>query len=325
MIEAELITIPLKALNCLNRSSNSPALAAGCGETPYLKLLHSAFSATDGRSKCTGCSFIYGGSLPTTPWTTNSEGCGPAWANSLFEDNAEFGLGIKLALAKKKEYAQMLLLRLKDSVGDELVDRSWNLYDHQKDFWWNQRGYVGELKNIPRRWDLPKRKYFVLLPIRFSKNPCGSSAETAGRMISDSADWITFISTGKKWTSSVLDTVSVFQYGRTDIESISARSKCKIFYHRKVNGEERSCMAGDPLTEIHMLRRSAFRRQWSAPRSEFLQEAEAFDGPSLIIAYSHCIAHGYDMADGVSHQISAVKSGYWPLFHYNPSKPKGRD
>ena len=294
---------------------------AGCGETPYLKLLTQLFGDRMVVANATGCSSIYGGSLPTTPWTTNSEGCGPAWANSLFEDNAEFGLGIKLALAKKKEYAQMLLLQLKDTIGDELVGSIMKPYDHTEGFLVNQRGYIGELKKLLSKMKSPEAKVL----------------RTVADSLLEKSVWIIggdgwaydigfggldhVISTGEKVNILVLDTEVYSNTGGQTSKASPLGASAKFSITGKLTAKKDLAWQAIAYGNTYVAQIAFGANDLHTVR--ILQEAEAFDGPSLIIAYSHCIAHGYDMADGVSHQISAVKSGYWPLFHYNPSKPKG--
>jgi pyruvate-ferredoxin/flavodoxin oxidoreductase len=294
---------------------------AGCGETPYLKLLTQLFGDRMVVANATGCSSIYGGSLPTTPWTTNSEGCGPAWANSLFEDNAEFGLGIKLALKKKQEYAYDLLMKMKEVIGSDLIDKIVGHNDHSEDFRVRQRKNVLELKEKLSRMKTPEAKTLV---------------SVADQLI-DKSVWIIggdgwaydigfggldhVISTGEKVNILVLDTEVYSNTGGQTSKASPLGASAKFSITGKLTAKKDLAWQAISYSNTYVAQIAFGANDLHTVR--ILQEAEAFDGPSLIIAYSHCIAHGYDMGDGVAHQINAVKSGYWPLFHYNPSKPKG--
>lgn len=294
---------------------------AGCGETPYLKLLTQLFGDRMVVANATGCSSIYGGNLPTTPWTKNEEGLGPAWANSLFEDNAEFGLGIKLAANKKKEYATSLMLAMQDEIGPEIVDAIMKANDHTDLYMINLRKNVQELK---RRLD--KIGTQQAMKLRFIAED-----------LVDRSVWIVggdgwaydigfggldhVLSTGEKVNILVLDTEVYSNTGgqKSKASPIGASAKFSI----KGKTTDKKDLAWQAMSYGHVYIAQIAMGANDAHTVRVLQEAEAFPGPSLIIAYSHCIAHGYDMAHGVSQQVNAVKSGYWPLFHFNPMKPKG--
>ncbi|MFI5263397.1 MAG: pyruvate:ferredoxin (flavodoxin) oxidoreductase, partial [Candidatus Kapaibacterium sp.] len=294
---------------------------AGCGETPYLKLLTQLFGDRMVVANATGCSSIFGGSLPTTPWTMNSEGCGPAWANSLFEDNAEFGLGIKLAMTKKQEYARALLLTMKDAIGSELIEMISKKNDRTEGFLLNQRKSVSELKQILSKIKSQESK--LLLSV------ADSLVEKSVWIIGGDG-WaydIGFggldhvISTGEKVNILVLDTEVYSNTGGQTSKASPIGASAKFSITGKLTAKKDLAWQAISYGNTYVAQIAFGANDLHTVR--ILQEAEAFNGPSLVIAYSHCIAHGYDMGDGVAHQISAVKSGYWPLFHYNPLKQKG--
>ncbi len=294
---------------------------AGCGETPYLKLLTQLFGDRMVVANATGCSSIYGGNLPTTPWTKNKEGLGPAWANSLFEDNAEFGLGIKLAASKKKEYAISLMSALRVSVGPELVDNILLPNDHSDSYMINLRKNVQELKRRLDKLGTPQAQQ-----LRFIAED-----------LVDRSVWIVggdgwaydigfggldhVLSTGENVNILVLDTEVYSNTGgqKSKASPLGASAKFSI----KGKTTDKKDLAWQAIAYEHVYVAQIAMGANDAHTVRILQEAEAFPGPSLVIAYSHCIAHGYDMAYGVSQQLNAVKSGYWPLFHYNPTKAKG--
>jgi pyruvate-ferredoxin/flavodoxin oxidoreductase len=294
---------------------------AGCGETPYLKLLTQLFGDRMVVANATGCSSIYGGNLPTTPWTTNGEGCGPAWANSLFEDNAEFGLGLKLAIDKKKEMATTLLVSLRDQIGHELFEKLVKRYDHTETFLVEQRKSILELK----------QKLQTIHSV---------NAERLQLIINDLAErsvWIIggdgwaydigfggldhVISTGEKVNILVLDTEVYSNTGGQTSKASPLGASAKFSIKGKTTGKKNLAWQAISYGNVYVAQIAMGANDAHTVR--VLQEAEAYPGPSLIIAYSHCIAHGYDMAFGISQQQNAVKSGYWPLFHFNPSKAKG--
>ena len=294
---------------------------SGCGETPYIKLLTQLYGDRMVVANATGCSSIYGGNLPTTPWSSNSEGCGPAWANSLFEDNAEFGLGIKLAFDKKSEIARSILVRLKETVGEDLVNEILLIDQNQEAGIHKQRELVHELRKR-----IANLKTFDALQL----NLIADNLVKKSHWIIGGDGWaydIGFggldhvLSTGEKVNIIVLDTEVYSNTGGQKSKSTPVGASAKFSVNGKANGKKDLAMQA-------IAHGSAFVAQIAmgandAHAIKTIQEAEAFPGTSIVIAYSHCIAHGYDMANGAEHQVNAVKSGYWPLFRYNPLKPKG--
>ena len=295
---------------------------SGCGETPYVKLLTQLFGDRMVVANATGCSSIYGGNLPTTPWTKNAEGCGPAWANSLFEDNAEFGLGIKLATDKKREYATNLVKSLREDIGGELVDTILNTVEDNEGAVIQQRKNVTELKRRLR--EMGSREAGLLLQL-------ADFLEKKSHWIIGGDGWaydIGFsgldhvLSTGENINILVLDTEVYSNTGGQKSKSTPIGASAKFAIKGKTNTKKDLAMQA-------IAHGSAFVAEIAMGANDVhalktILEAEAYPGPSLIIAYSHCIAHGYDLRHGLDQQELAVKSGYWPLFRFNPLKEQGQ-
>ncbi|HTX38434.1 MAG TPA: pyruvate:ferredoxin (flavodoxin) oxidoreductase [Bryobacteraceae bacterium] len=289
---------------------------SGCGETPYLKLATQLFGDRMLVANATGCSSIYGGNLPTTPYCQNLEGRGPAWSNSLFEDNAEFGLGMRLALDKQNEYARELVARLGFTIGEELAQAI--LKADQK----TEAGIFAQRERVKR----------------LKETLAGSrSAEVRDLLsIADSlvkkSVWIVggdgwaydigyggldhVISTGRNVNILVLDTEVYSNTGGQASKSTPRGAVAKFAAGGKPTGKKDLAMMAMSYGSVYVAKVAMGAGDMHTVKA--FQEAEAFDGPSIIIAYSHCIAHGYDMAFGMDQQKAAVNSGYWPLFRYNP-------
>ena len=295
---------------------------SGCGETPYLKLLTQLFGDRMLIANATGCSSIFGGNLPTTPWSKNGEGCGPAWANSLFEDNAEFGLGIKLATDKKAEYARTLLQSIKQQVGEELTDAILNNKQTEEAEFILQRKNVNELKNRLRSLESEEAKRLLTIA-DFLQNKSMWIIGGDGWAYDIGFSGLDHVlSTGENINILVLDTEVYSNTGGQKSKSTPLGASAKFSIKGKNTGKKDLAMQA-------MAHGNAFVAEIAMGANDVhalktILEAEAYPGPSLIIAYSHCIAHGYDMKDGLHQQNLAVKSGYWPLFRFNPMKEKGQ-
>ncbi len=295
---------------------------SGCGETPYIKLLTQLYGEKMIVANATGCSSIFGGNLPTTPWTANKQGVGPAWANSLFEDNAEFGLGIKLASDKKRETAISLLHAMKQEVGEDLANSILDAPETNE----------AETKI--------KHELIIELKHRLSvlKTNAAHNLYHLADFLSNKIIWIIggdgwaydigyggldhVISTGENINIMVLDTEVYSNTGGQASKSSPLGSSAKFAVNGKQTGKKDLALQAIAHGNVYVATIAMGANDAHTLRT--ILEAEAFPGPSLIIAYSHCIAHGIDMAQGADEQDFAVKSGYWPLFHYNPSKPKGQ-
>jgi len=289
---------------------------AGCGETPYIKLLTQLFGDRAVIANATGCSSIYGGNLPTTPYTTNDQGRGPAWSNSLFEDNAEFGLGMRLALDHQQAYAKKLLEDLPDLAGESLVNAILNTDQSSNEGINIQRELVAALK---------------------AKIGSGNSTETrdllsvADALVARSV-WIVggdgwaydigyggldhVLASGQNVNILVLDTEVYSNTGGQASKATPLGAVAKFASGGKATAKKDLGITAMRYGDVYIAQVAMGANDTQTIKA-FL-EAEAHPGPSLIIAYSQCIAHGIDMAKGMHQQKLAVDSGYWPLYRYNP-------
>ena len=289
---------------------------AGCGETPYLKLLSQLFGDRLLVANATGCSSIYGGNLPTTPWAKNKDGRGPAWSNSLFEDNAEFGLGMRITADKQLSMARQYLGAMKDQLGEAFVR---NILDapqvHESELVAQQRR-VKELKEKLQANSSPEAALLLSVAdqlVRRSVWLVGGDgwAYDIGYGGLDHA-----LASGRNINVLVLDTEVYSNTGGQSSKSTPTAATAKFAAGGKAGGKKDLAMQAISYGNVYVAR-VAFGAN---PQQALLamREAEAYDGPSLILAYSHCIAHGYDMKDGLDQQHKAVASGHWPLLRYNP-------
>jgi len=290
---------------------------AGCGETPYIKLLTQLFGDRLVIANATGCSSIYGGNLPTTPYTTNLSGCGPAWSNSLFEDNAEFGLGMRLAADQQTTYARHLVEKLADQIGGELA-RSILEADQSKESGITaQRERVAELNRRINAMDSSDTRDLLAV---------------AGSLVRKSV-WIVggdgwaydigfggldhVLATGANVNLLVLDTEVYSNTGGQMSKATPRGAVAKFAMGGKRTVKKDLAMEAISYGNVYVACVAMGAGDTHTVKA-FL-EAEAYNGPSLIIAYSHCIAHGYDMVYGMNQQKAAMLSGYWPLMRYNPA------
>ena len=293
---------------------------AGCGETPYIKLVTQLFGDRTIIANATGCSSIYGGNLPTTPYTHNSDGRGPAWSNSLFEDNAEFGLGMRLTFDKQTEYARELLTAQTDLVGKELADDILNADQSDEAGIEAQRARVATLKEKLAGKDNAKAKdLFGLADVLVDKSVWIIGGDGWAYDIGyGGLDHV--LASGRNVNVLVMDTQVYSNTGGQSSKATPIGAVAKF----AANGKD---IARKDLGMIAMSYGYVYVAQIAMGASDTqtlraIREADAFDGPSLIIAYSHCIAHGYDMKDGLNQQKLLVKSGLWPLYRYNPANAK---
>ena len=286
---------------------------AGCGETPYVKLVSQLFGDRAVIANATGCSSIYGGNLPATPWTKNKDGRGPAWSNSLFEDNAEFGYGMRLALDHQNAYARTLVERLRGRIGDDLADRLLAENPTVEE----ARANVAELKAL---LESPQ------------SNEEHDLLHVADALIPKSV-WIIggdgwaydigyggldhVLASGRNVNILVLDTEVYSNTGGQASKSTSRGAVAKFAAGGKPGGKKDLGRMAMQYGNVYVAQVAMGASDAQTLRA-FL-EAEAYDGPSLIIAYSHCIAHGIDMRKGLNQQKLAVECGHWPLYRYNPA------
>jgi pyruvate-ferredoxin/flavodoxin oxidoreductase len=289
---------------------------AGCGETPYLKLLSQLFGDRLTVANATGCSSIYGGNQPTTPWTVNAAGHGPAWSNSLFEDNAEFGLGLRLAADRHTELARRRLLELREAVGTELVDAILSAPQVRESELRAQRERIASLERRLAELDGPAvedlRSVLDHL-IRRSVWIVGGDG-WAYDIGSGGLDHV--LASGKNVNVLVMDTEVYSNTGGQMSKATPLGAVAKFAAAGKTVPTKDLALQAIAYADVYVAR-VAFGADPQQTLRAF-REAEAYDGPSLIIAYSHCVAHGYDMRDGLNQQYGAVASGHWPLIRYDP-------
>jgi len=289
---------------------------AGCGETPYIKLLTQLFGDRAVIANATGCSSIYGGNLPTTPYTVNAAGIGPAWSNSLFEDNAEFGLGIRLALDKQDEYARELLRHLGGEVGDALT-RALLETTQSRD---------AEIRD--------QRERVKLLKVKLAAIPTSEARDllaVADALVKKSV-WIVggdgwaydigyggldhVLASGANVKILVLDTEVYSNTGGQRSKATPRAAVARFAFGGKSTPKKDLALMAMSYGNTYVARIAMGGGDTQTVKA-FL-EAEAFQGPSLLLAFSHCIAHGYDLMHGMEQQKLAVQTGYWPLFRFNP-------
>ncbi len=305
---------------------------AGCGETPYIKLMTQLFGDRALVANATGCSSIYGGNLPTTPWTQNAEGRGPAWSNSLFEDNAEFGLGFRIAIDKHAEFAAELLKSLASEVGEELATSILTAEQKNEADIYEQRQRISQLKT-------------QLQTIVQANN--GSTLTTQIKQLLSLADylvkksvWIVggdgwaydigfggldhVIASGRNVNILVMDTEVYSNTGGQSSKATPRAAVAKFAAGGKPAPKKDLGLIAMTYGNVYVASVAMGAKDEHTLRA-FI-EAEAYEGPSLIIAYSHCIAHGINMTTAMNHQKELVTSGRWLLYRYNPNlKQEGKN
>ena len=289
---------------------------AGCGETPYLKLLSQLFGDRLTVANATGCSSIYGANLPTTPWTVGEDGRGPAWSNSLFEDNAEFGLGLRLAADCHTDLARRRLLEFRDQVGTELVDGILDSPQLRESDLRTQRTRVTELQRRLDQLDGPRAddlRSVIDHLIRRSVWIVGGDG-WAYDIGSGGLDHV--LASGHNVNVLVLDTEVYSNTGGQMSKATPLGAVAKFAAGGKTMPTKDLALQAIALANVYVAR-VAMGADPQQTLTAF-REAEAYDGSSLIIAYCHCIAHGFEMSDGLDQQYRAVASGHWPLIRYNP-------
>ncbi|MDR1237243.1 MAG: pyruvate:ferredoxin (flavodoxin) oxidoreductase [Propionibacteriaceae bacterium] len=289
---------------------------SGCGETPYLKLLTQLFGGRASVANATGCSSIYGGNLPTTPWASNKYGRGPAWSNSLFEDNAEFGLGLRLAADLQTQTARALLERLRPELGAELVDTILNAPQQYESELSQQRARVDALKGLLDQMSGPDAENLRTVAdhlLRRSVWIVGGDG-WAYDIGSGGVDHV--LASGRNVNVLVLDTEVYSNTGGQASKSTPLGAVAKFASGGKLTGKKDMAMQAISYGNVYVARVAMGADKQQTLKA--FREAEAYDGPSLILAYSHCIAHGIEMRKGLEQQYAAVASGHWPLIRYNP-------
>ncbi len=295
---------------------------AGCGETPYLKLLTQLFGDRAVIANATGCSSIYGGNLPTTPWTTNAEGRGPAWSNNLFEDNAEFGFGFRLSLDKQAEFAAELLQQLGSEIHENLVYSILKAEQKSEADIWEQR----------ERIELLQQKLDEIVTFDPNLKSKIQNLKSLANYLVRKSVWIVggdgwaydidfggidhVIASGRNVNILVMDTEVYSNTGGQSSKATPRAAVAKYAASGKPAPKKDLGMIAMTYGNVYVASVALGARDEHTLKA-FL-EAEAYDGPSLIIAYSHCIAHGINMTTGMNHQKTLVESGRWLLYRHNP-------
>jgi pyruvate-ferredoxin/flavodoxin oxidoreductase len=293
---------------------------AGCGETPYVKLVSQLFGDRMIVANATGCSSIYGGNLPTTPWTLNNDGRGPAWSNSLFEDNAEFGLGFRLTVDKHTEQAKELLQNMKSTIDGKLVDEVLNAEQSDEGGIFAQRERVKKLKDkLASHKDNNARLLLSLADYLVEKSVWIIGGDGWAYDIGyGGLDHV--IASGRNVNILVLDTEVYSNTGGQMSKATPLGGVAKFAAAGKPNPKKDLAMQALSYGSVYVARIAMGASDVQTVKA-FI-EAEKYDGPSIIIAYSHCIAHGINMKNGLNQQKLAVDSGYWPLIRFNPELAK---
>jgi len=291
---------------------------AGCGETPYLKLLSQLFGDHTVIANATGCSSIYGGNLPTAPWAVNREGRGPAWSNSLFEDNAEFGLGMRLTLDKQHEYVTELLRMpdLASALGEQLVTALLTADQSSDAGIRAQRERVAELKRRLQGIDDPRARDLVSLADVLTRKSVWIIGGDGWAYDIGYGGLDHVLASGRNVNVLVLDTGVYSNTGGQASKATARAAVAKFAAQGKDRPRKDLALMAMAYGYVYVASIAMGASDQQTLRA-FL-EADAYDGPSLIIAYSHCIAHGIDMRKGLDQQKLAVQSGLWPLFRYHP-------
>jgi pyruvate-ferredoxin/flavodoxin oxidoreductase len=293
---------------------------AGCGETPYIKLVTQLFGDRALIGNATGCSSIYGGNLPTTPYTINHDGRGPTWSNSLFEDNAEFGMGMRVSIDKQTAYARELLVRLSAELGDDLVKgllESKQATEHEIS---EQRERVKALKAKLAGLSTPQAKDLLAVADMMVKKSVWVFGGDGWAYDIGYGGLDHVLASGANVNVLVLDTEVYSNTGGQMSKATPRAAVAKFAAGGKPRAKKDLALMAISYGSVYVAR-VAFGSNDMQTVKAFL-EAEAYDGPSIIIAYAHCIAHGYDLTYGLDQQKAAVQSGHWPLIRYNPDLQK---
>ena len=289
---------------------------AGCGETPYLKLLSQLFGDRLTVANATGCSSIYGANLPTTPWTAGTDGRGPAWSNSLFEDNAEFGLGLRLAADSHSELARRRLSQLRDELGADLVDEILEAPQLRESELRDQRARIAELRPRLDALDGPAADDLRSVLDHLVRRCVWIVGGDGWAYDIGSGGLDHVLASGRNVNVLILDTEVYSNTGGQMSKATPLGAVAKFAAAGKTTPTKDLALQVIALANVYVAR-VAMGADPQQTLTAF-REAEAYEGPSLVIAYSHCIAHGYDMRDGLDQQYRAVASGHWPLMRYDP-------
>ncbi|HUP03083.1 MAG TPA: pyruvate:ferredoxin (flavodoxin) oxidoreductase [Bryobacteraceae bacterium] len=289
---------------------------SGCGETPYLKLMTQLFGDRLLAANATGCSSIYGGNLPTTPYCVNEAGRGPTWNNSLFEDNAEFGLGLRLAVDKQTEYARELVWRLNSVIGENLAQSLLNAEQKTEQDIHDQRQRVAFLKEKLAGVNTPEARDLLRMADQLVKRSVWILGGDGWAYDIGYGGLDHVLASGRNVNVLVMDTEVYSNTGGQASKATSRGAVAKFAAAGKPARKKDIGLMAMSYGSVYVARIAMGAGDMHTVKA--ILEAEAYNGPSLILAYSHCIAHGFDLAYGMEQQKAAVNSGYWPLYRYNP-------
>jgi len=291
---------------------------SGCGETPYLKLVSQLFGERAIIANATGCSSIYGGNLPTTPWSKNAEGRGPAWADSLFEDNAEFGLGFRVSIDKQAEFARELVCRLAPQIGEDFAAALITAPQKDEADIYTQRERVSLLKKSLEKLSSPEAKQLLAIADTLVKKSVWIVGGDGWAYDIGYGGLDHVLASGLNVNLLVLDTEVYSNTGGQASKSTPRGAVAKFAAGGKPGRKKDLGLMAMTYGNVYVASVAMGAKDEHTLKA-FL-EAEAYEGPSLIIAYSHCIAHGIDMTTAMTDQKLAVDSGQWLLYRYNPDK-----
>jgi pyruvate-ferredoxin/flavodoxin oxidoreductase len=293
---------------------------SGCGETPYIKLVSQLFGDRMIVANATGCTSIFGGNLPTTPWAQNIDGRGPAWSNSLFEDNAEFGLGMRVTADKLNEMAKEYVAILSSDIGADLAKAITEADQKDEAGIYEQRDRVKSLKDKLVSVNKPEAKRLLTLADNLVKRSVWIMGGDGWAYDIGYGGLDHVLASGRNVNVLVLDTEVYSNTGGQMSKSTNRSAVAKFAAGGKSTAKKDLGLMAMMYNNVYVARIAMGANDVQTVRA--IIEAEAYDGPSLIIAYSHCIAHGIDMARGMTNQKIAVETGYFPLFRYNPELVK---
>jgi pyruvate-ferredoxin/flavodoxin oxidoreductase len=314
---AKLSHSQVKDIQLLEPLFEFSGACSGCGETPYIKLLTQLFGDRLLIANATGCSSIYGGNLPTTPYAKNAQGRGPTWSNSLFEDNAEFGFGMRTALDQQKEFAELLVKRLAPAIGDELVDALVSARQGTEAEINTQRERVQVLRHKLEGDDSSDSRNLLAIADTLVRKSVWILGGDGWAFDIGFGGLDHVLGSGKNVNVLVLDTEVYSNTGGQASKATPRGAVAKFAASGKANSRKDLAMEAVSYGSVYVAQVALGANDSHVVKA--FQEAEAHVGPSIIIAYSSCIAHGYDLVHGLEQQKLAVQSGYWPLMRYNPS------
>lgn len=295
---------------------------SGCGETPYIKLVTQLYGENMLIANATGCSSIFGGNLPSTPYSKNEQGRGPAWSNSLFEDNAEFGMGLRLAANKKREMAYQLLETLKGEIDTELYNALVNNTGKDEAAMQAQMRNVEKLREVLKGIDKKEAKDLAFLADNLVVKSVWIIGGDGWAYDIGYGGLDHVIASGEDVNIMVLDTEVYSNTGGQNSKATPLGASAKFAISGKRKPKKDLALQAIAYGNVYVAQVAMGAKDAHSVRS--IKEANDYPGPSVIIAYSHCGEHGYHLGEGADHQSNAVDSGYWPLFNYDPRKPIGK-